>query len=442
MTRDLRRRVLESHKTVSKKAASRVGSKPVSTVNSKSNSRNVSRHGSDEEDGNMSDDDSTTWSVNSVDDMLDAPEPQDASDVWDQELSDRIEEIVDRKRSSEEGRERALMAYNHYLMIRYCYDEIESKVAELYPALCKSIKADTGEKEACLALRAIGLTIITCPSDDVYEDIFRSLKQAYQRSEHVTVKAAAIRAIAALATYGGASETEINNIMDEFLEIVESDGNSVDAPDSPEVVTAACEEWGSLATFVDDLEEKSEAAMEAFVDQLESSSTSVQIAAGENIAIIYEKSYTPRESDDPEASENEKVDEHGFPLDVSQVKRYEPWRQRHQLEHTLGELAKASSKSISKKDRKTLHATFADVLATVKYPVRGPRYSNVIDENGHLLGSRMFVRIHKSGVMKIDKWWKLHKLQSLRRVLGGGFMTHYQNNEVVLQSLPALITRN
>ncbi|QSZ31762.1 hypothetical protein DSL72_001331 [Monilinia vaccinii-corymbosi] len=442
MTRDLRRRVLESHKTVSKKAASRIGSKTTSAANSRTQSRNVSRHASDEEDGNLSDDDSTTWSVNSVDDVLDTQEPHEASDTWAQELNDRIEEIIDRKRSSEEGRERALMAYNHYLMLRYCYDEIESKIAELYPALCKSIKAETGEKEACLALRAVGLTVITHPSEDVYEDIFRTLKQAYQRSEHITVKAAAIRAIAALATYGGASESEISEIMDEFLEIVESDGNSVDAPDSAEVVTAACEEWGSLATFVDDLEEISEAAMEAFVDQLESSSTSVRIAAGENIALIYEKSYSPRESDDPDATEHEKVDEHGFPLDVSQVKRYEPFRQKSQLEHTLSELAKASSKSISKKDRKTLHATFGDVLATIKYPVRGPKYSNVIDEDGHLLGSRMFVRIHKSGVMKIDKWWKLHRLQALRRVLGGGFMTHYQHNEVILQSLPTLITRS
>lgn len=61
MTRDLRRRVLESHKTVSKKAASRIGSRTTSTVNSRTQSRNVSRHASDEEDGNLSDDDSTTW---------------------------------------------------------------------------------------------------------------------------------------------------------------------------------------------------------------------------------------------------------------------------------------------------------------------------------------------------------------------------------------------
>ncbi|RAL65408.1 hypothetical protein DID88_000976 [Monilinia fructigena] len=410
MTRDLRRRALESHKTVSRKAASRVGT---SAVNSRTQSRNASRHASDEEDGNLTDDDSTTWSVNSIDDMLDAQEPHEVSDTWAQELYGRIEEIIDRKRSSAEGREQTLAAYNHYLMARYCYDQIE----------------------------AVGLTIITCPSDDVYEDIFRSFRKAYQRSEHITVKAAAIRAIGALAVYGGASDPEISHIMNELVEIVESDGNTVDAPDSIEVVTAACEEWGNLATLVDNLEDESVAAMDAFVEQLDSSSTSVQIAAGENIALIYEKSYSKRDINDPEPTESEKEDEFGFPLDVSEVKRYEPFGQKSQLEHTLSELAKASSKSISKKDRKTLHATFGDVLATVRHPVRGPRYSTAIDEQGRLLGSRMFVRIHKNGVMKIDKWWKLHRLQALRRVLGGGFMTHYQSNEVVLQSLPTLVTR-
>ncbi|KAB8300944.1 hypothetical protein EYC80_002869 [Monilinia laxa] len=438
MTRDLRRRALESHKTVSKKAALRVGT---SAVNSRTQSRNASRHASDEEDGNLTDDDSTTWSVNSIDDMLDAQEPHEVSDTWAQELYNRIEEIIDRKRSSAEGREHTLIAYNHYLMARYCYDQIEGKISEIYPALCKSIRPGTGEREACLALRAIGLTIITCPSDDVFEDIFRSLKKSYQRSEHVTVKAAAIRAIAASAVYGGASDSEVSHIMNEFIEIVESDGNTVDAPDSIEVVTAACEEWGNLATLVDNLENESIAAMDAFVEQLDSSSTLVRIAAGENIALIYEKSYSQRDLNDPEPTESEKVDEYGFPLDVSQAKRYDPFPQKSQLEHTLSELSKASSKSISKKDRKTLHATFGDVLATVKYPVRGPKYSTAIDENGRLFGSRMFVRIHKNGVMKIDKWWKLHRLQALRRVLGGGFMTHYQRNEVVLQSLPTLVTR-
>ncbi|ESZ92686.1 hypothetical protein SBOR_6947 [Sclerotinia borealis F-4128] len=443
MTRDLRRRALESNKTVSKKAASRVGSKTASATDSQTNSRTQSRdvscHASEEDNGDSSDDDdddATSWSLNSIDDI--AQDPNKVSLNWILELRDRIEEIIDQKKSSDVGRERALKAYNNYLMVKYCYDEIENSTADLYPAFCKSLRAPRGEKEACLALRAIGLTLITCPSDDVYEDMFKTLERVYQRSEYVTVKAAAIRTVSALAIYGGASDAEVGEVMDQFLEIVESDGNSIDAADSAEVVTAACEEWGNLATFVDDLQEKTEAAMDAFVDQLESSSTSVQIAAGENIALIYEKSYTPREVDDPDPTKDEKVDEDGFPLDYSHVKRYEPFGEKNRLETILLELAKVSSKHISKKDRKTLHATFGDILVTIKYPVRGPRYSNVLNESGKLQGSRMNIRMDKTEDVPIDKWWKSHRLQALRRVLGGGFMIHYQDNEVIHSSLPAL----
>lgn len=58
---DLRRQVLESGKTISRKAASREGSRRTSRTNSAQNShqssRNASRHPSDEEDsGNLSDD--------------------------------------------------------------------------------------------------------------------------------------------------------------------------------------------------------------------------------------------------------------------------------------------------------------------------------------------------------------------------------------------------
>jgi hypothetical protein len=236
--------------------------------------------------------------------------------------------------------------------------------------------------------------------------------------------------------YGGASDPEIEELMDEFLEIVETDGASIDAEDSGEVVTAACEEWGFLATYIDDLQEKTEAAMDAFVGQLESSDTSVQVSAGENIALLFERSYTPREADDDPASD-EDMDDEAHPDDKSLVKRYEVYRQTAQLKHTLSQLARESSKRIAKKDRKTLHVNFSDILNTVEHPSRGPRYQNAIDsETGRRYGSRLTVRIHKSGSMKIDRWWKLHRLQALRRALGGGFVVHYESNEVVFDSLP------
>ena len=253
------------------------------------------------------------------------------------------------------------------------------------------------------------------------------------------MKAVTFHTLSAAAIYGGASDTEIEEIMDDLLEVVESDGDSAGAADSGEVVAAACEAWGFLATSVDDLEDKTEAAMEAFVEQLESSDVAVQVAAGENIALLYEKSYTEREEEDGPASASDE-DEEGFATDKSHVKRYDVYRQKHQLEQRLAQLATESSRRITKKDRKTLHTNFADILNTIEHPTRGPRYQKAIDqETGQRYGSRLTVRIHKTGIMKIDKWWKLHRLQALRRILGGGFVVHYEDNEVVFDSLPIMI---
>jgi hypothetical protein len=94
-------------------------------------------------------------SVNSIDDMLATELPEDATEAWKQDLSDRIEEIIDRKRSSAQGREITLNVYTHYLMSHYAFDQIKHKTSELLPALLKSIKVDNTEKEICLALRGL-----------------------------------------------------------------------------------------------------------------------------------------------------------------------------------------------------------------------------------------------------------------------------------------------
>ncbi|KAM3074694.1 hypothetical protein ACMFMG_008117 [Clarireedia jacksonii] len=429
--------LLEPSKTISRKQQSRAASGISSVNHSRLASTTASRHGSDDESGNMSE--GTAYSANSIDN-LHQNAPEETGQPWEQELSDRIEEIINRKRSTNRGRELCLAAYNYYLMSHYCHDEIEGKTEELYPALFKSTREDAEEKEACLALRAIAITIITVNPGETYDTIYESLKRILDKAQYENVKAAAIRTLSTLATYGGASESEVGDLMDEFVEIVETDGNSVDALDSAEVVTAACEEWGALATVLDDLQDKSDAAVEAFIGQLESSSTSVQIAAGENIALIAEKSYSPREQDDELPGSDEAIDDRDCLVDHSFVKRYEPFRQKNELIDTLTQLKRESSKSISKKDKKSLHSTFRDVLTTVEHPTWGPKYHSDLNPlTGRAIGSRMTVRIHSTGYMKIDKWWKLVRLQALRRTLGGGFLTHYQENNVVFEALPTMI---
>ena len=230
--------------------------------------------------------------------------------------------------------------------------------------------------------------------------------------------------------------------MDLFVEIVASDGHFIDAPDDADIVTAALEEWGFLATQLEEMEEGSEEPMEAFVEQLESTDVNVQVAAGENIALLYEKSYSEREEDEEAAprDDNGDDDDGQDPTAVNMVKRYTVYRQEHQLIQLLESLSKASSKRMSKKDRKSLHTNFADILNSVENPTRGPRYSTAIDAGTNkVYGSRMKVSMGGKNTVTIDKWWKLIRLKALKRVLQGGFLIHYEDNGVVFDSLPVVL---
>lgn len=285
---------------------------------------------------------------------------------------------------------------------------------------------------------ALAVTILTIDSDDIYDSVADQLKRTITNSESLQTKIGAVHALGTAAFFGGTSEDELDDVMAFFLEIVESDGLSVDAHDEGSIVIAALEEWGLLATGVDDLEEATEAAVEAFVEQLDSADAGVQIAAGEDIALLYEKSYTPREDDeefsDDDSDDEERPTNHGEKM----IKRYNVYRRQDQLLHTLDELANISSRRVSKKDRKTLHSNFADIRNSVEKPTRGPKYSTALDqETGRTYGGgRMKVKINRSVEVRIDKWWKLQRLNALRRVLQAGFTHHFDENEAVSRCLP------
>ena len=284
------------------------------------------------------------------------------------------------------------------------------------------------------------MTVITSPSDLIYDAASSLLKRTISDSSSIASKAAAIHTLGTCTFFGSTSDDEIFDNMSYLLEIVSTDGAFVSALDEPEPVIAALEEWGFLATLLEDLSEATDEAMDIFVDQLSSSDPSVQIAAGENVALLFEKSYTPLEEDETLADFDDSdiiTDPDATPGVPKLVKRYAAYRRIDQLTHTLSGLASLSTRRLSKKDAKSLRTNFADILNSVENPTCGPRYQNAVnDETGRRYGSRMTVRIHQDGVMRIDKWWKLHRLQGLRRVLQGGFVSHYEKNGVVFECLP------
>lgn len=68
-----------------------------------------------------------------------------------------MQELIDRKRSSVQGREKCLAIYVRTLTAQYVEEDIRGKESELVTAFLKSIKAETSERETILAMKG-GLT--------------------------------------------------------------------------------------------------------------------------------------------------------------------------------------------------------------------------------------------------------------------------------------------
>jgi len=91
--------------------------------------------------------------VGSINEMLNGDSVEKIPDAWQAELADRIEEILARKGSTVQGREKCYKTYVHLLTAQYCEDDIRGKEAELVVAFLKSIKEEKSERETILALK-------------------------------------------------------------------------------------------------------------------------------------------------------------------------------------------------------------------------------------------------------------------------------------------------
>ncbi|KAK2757904.1 hypothetical protein FQN54_004310 [Arachnomyces sp. PD_36] len=474
--RDLRRRALESNKTVSRKAlsrdVSRSSSRATSAQNSRQGSRNASRHPSDDEEGGAMSDEA--MSTGSLDDALE-PGEEDSQEVREADLRDQIAEVLDRKRSNMQSREDNMASLVRILSSHYVGEELEGRTDELLPALAKIIKSGSEEKETIYAIKAVALTAINLPHAGIYDAFQRVFRHVMVDSLYMSVKAEAIHALGTITYFGGTGEDDMLEQMEFLLEIVSSDGHHICAYDDAGCVIAAMEEYGFLASKIWSLEGESDGAIEIFSEQLDSSEEAVQIAAGENIALLYEKSYiNPKEcqyryktleeildlsvsdeSDDDDEEDDFDPDDNSIdptPNDdedvVKNPKRkrdYEAYHNTHAILSKMDDIVHIKGRHISRRSKKNLHTNFTSIITSIKNPRRGPNYSTAIDPmTEHYYGSRRNVKITSpnsgGGEVRVDRWWKSARLAALRRVLRGGFAAHYfEGNRVVLDTVPVLL---
>ncbi|KAI1370523.1 interferon-related developmental regulator-domain-containing protein [Hypoxylon crocopeplum] len=420
---DLRKKIFESGKTVSRKARSRQQSAQASPASSRDGSRATSRHVSEEEDESDYDyDDSLASSlVNSEDgDEAGRAPPSEV-------LHGHIVDLLDQKRDSGQDRETKLTAYTELIRHHPVAEEVEGQMDDIIPMLLKSVRGRRTAQGVTWALKALMMTILTTGTESIHDRVYPTLKNLCENSDfddhNEEIKVASIRAMAISTMCGGGSVTAAEEFLEFLIGIVQSDGHVIDAGDNGPVVAAALDAWGFIASSLDDLEEQSTEALEAFMEQLDSSDVDVQIAAGSNIALLLEAARDYEE-------------ETG-----------ETWNMRYDqdaLLRNLNALTRESSKSISKKDRRQLHSSFSSVVTSLEHG-KGPGYSTArrFASNPHTGGNksdfkneyqeygyRQKLRIQNISII-IDSWSLSARLGMLKSVLGGGLASHYLNNSVV-----------
>lgn len=413
---DLRKKaLLESRKTTSRKARSRPESGAASPLASPAPSRNSSRAPSrytseDEDAGDYSDNEqsvASSYHLSGDSDDADADEGANTS-AWDDRLKDNIIAFVDRKNINAASRESMLGAAYHLLRHHYAEDMIDNHLNDFVPSLLKSIRSGSNKDETVRALKTLQSVIINSESESFYNRTFAQLKASCRDSGEEQVKTESIIAMCIATVCGGGDESHAEDLLGFLLEIIESDGHSVEAPDNGPVVSTALLGWGFVATQLEDLQVPANDAMDAFIEQLDSVDVDVQIAAGYNIALICE-------------SLREYEEESGEVWDLDYDK--------HQLITRMRLLTKESSKLISKKNRKQLHQSFQSVLTSLERG-KGPGYSTALDENEREFGYRERLRFGDIS-LAIDSWALSLRVEMLNKVLRGGLAIHYKYNPKV-----------
>ncbi|CAN8106150.1 unnamed protein product [Discula destructiva] len=441
---DLRKKaLLESGKTLSRKARSRPDSKSATPITSPNaspfGSRNVSRAGSvyasdGEEDSDL--DDVMTMSTTSASEHGDDVEGSSGSNsrAWIERLQARVSQIVaggrsgERKKMSNQEREDMLKSYLHLVRHYFAQAEIRSSMDELVLGLMRAVKSgNTSEKT--LALKALAVTMLTNPTDSVLSNHEKSLKEvAEDESTEEEVKTAAIHALAVAAMYGDGGLEAAEDMLQYMIEIVESDGQTAGALDVAEVVVAALQSWGFIAAHLEDLSEHSEQAMEAFVGQLDSTDAYVQTSSGDNIALLFEVASRMEEESD------EKMNLQYDPKRLAQLMRD----------------ASKGSKSMSKRDRRHLKSDFSSIAtglergkgpgySTAGRPASNPNTGGALANSAHgadlnEFGYRETIFVGKEKVT-VETWALSAQIEFLRTVLAGGLPTHLAKNEVVQEML-------
>ena len=373
-----------------------------------------------------SDDDDDSESNSGDDSLVEVDE--DGISTFD--VKKFLDEIQDRKHNNNETREQLLEVYiktlrNHYNP--HTHEWLDESAQALAEHFLRTANRGLTARERLLSLYALNITLGTTEEVDIYEDYHQAIRQIIIDDDDEDCEIFAIYALCFAVLYGGGDEEIAQELLDYLSQIVQTDGESIEAHGSGPVVSAALQAWSFVASHVEDISDAAWVAMDAFVDQLDSTDMEVQAHAASCIAFIYEGS----------RNHEEETDE---PFNLP----YDP----HLLAKRMAEITKQTFKGVAKKDRKALRDGLNSAITSLERGV-GPGYSTAGFTPDHR-GEKPAGKPNEDGVVEfgyrqklrlgnyvapIESWGLLARVDMMKLFFGGHLLRHIFDNPVVAECL-------
>ncbi|KAF8025057.1 hypothetical protein BT93_F2033 [Corymbia citriodora subsp. variegata] len=328
-------------------------------------------------------------------------------------LLDQALDALYEKRGS--TREKALSTIIEAFNSGLQHEFVEKKFATLLHQCIASIKKGSA-KEVSLASHAIGLLALTVGCGDnareALEETFPTLSQALKIGADSSKISALLECLAIVTFVGGNDPAETERSMQIMWQLVHPKlGSNVAAvKPSPAIITAMVSAWAFLLTSINGRSLDPKYWQESILylsGLLDKDDRSVRIAAGEALAVIFEmgslEKFCSRVKDASGSSTQDgKELAHMYGLKgkvLNQVRNLS---------------VEAGGKGSAKKDLNSQRNLFKDIL---EYLEHGYSPETSVKIGGDAL--------------QTSNWCQLIQLNFLRHFLGGGFVKHMQENELL-----------
>lgn len=384
-----------------------------SLLNSPAQSATPSRAGSDASSSEYEFDDNASSYAGSLYEV-------DETGGSSYDVNSLMDRLQDRKHHNGESREEMLEGFIRYLRGRYgpnTHNWLDSAAQPLCELFIRGANRGATARERMLYLQAYTVTMTTADGLRMFGQADNTLRQIVADDDDEECKAWGLYALAVTTLFGGGGEDEAQSLIDYYFSIIESDGENIDAYDAGFVVSAALKAWSFVCSHVEDFSYSAAAALDNFYEQLDSDDIHVQSNAAACIALMFEG-----------ARNHEEETGESWDLPINPEK----------LTGRMTQLAKNSSKHVSKKDRRDRRSNLISVITSLEKGV-GPGYSTVqesrVGDDGEIeLGYRNKIRIGEQ-VAIIDSWSLSSRFHMMKLIFAGHLRNHIFDNPVVSECL-------